>query len=393
MNILFISALLPYPLHSGGQVRMYNLLKELSTKHHITLYSFIRSEEETAYIRNLSFCANVKTFLRGNVRQLRYAWKAFTGPYPLLVASYDNSPMRQVIAKELSEQTYDCIHLEPFYVYPVLPKTEIPIVVSEHNIEYEVYRNLSRSLPGAFLKRLGAWDVAKLKTVEENIWQRANQITAVSQADASCIRGRTGKENVTVVPNGIDPTYFFYTTRPFARQSPKLLFVGNFSWKPNEDALRLLMKRYWPDILEKLPNATLTVCGKHISGSLLAAIRQKQITYRERVPDIRSLYASHDVLLAPFSYGGGTKFKILEAMASGALVVSTKAGVEGITVANRRECLIAETDDLLGLLVGDAYKDPKRSVAMTKRARTLMERSYAWSQIAQMLDGVWRSTL
>ena len=143
MKILFVSAVLPYPLHSGGQIRIYNLLKRLVDTHEIHLYSFIRSETEKKYLPDLRFCKSVTTVLRGRVWQPKYIYKTLTGSLPLLWSSYHNSRMVGFLADEISLGNYDLIHIEPGYVWPSVPtQHRVPIVVAEHNIEHEVYKNL-----------------------------------------------------------------------------------------------------------------------------------------------------------------------------------------------------------------------------------------------------------
>ena len=100
MNILFVSAILPYPLHSGGQIRIYNLLKRLSDKHSITLLSFIRSKEENKYVKELSFCSHIETVLRGKAMQLKYLLGAM-GNYSWLLSTYNNQEMKKIINFQL----------------------------------------------------------------------------------------------------------------------------------------------------------------------------------------------------------------------------------------------------------------------------------------------------
>src|SRR5689334_15312091 len=98
MKILFVSAVFPYPLHSGGQIRIYNLLSKLGRKHEITLYSFIRSEEEKEYISELlPFCKRVVTIHRGRAWQASYITKTIVGPYPFLMETYHNNNMLKVL--------------------------------------------------------------------------------------------------------------------------------------------------------------------------------------------------------------------------------------------------------------------------------------------------------
>ena len=167
MNILFISAVFPYPLHSGGQIRIYNLLKRLSKKHSITLLSFIRSDKEKEYIKELSFLSHVETVYRGKALQLRYLFGAL-GNYSWLLSTYNNNEMKQIINYQLSTNNFDLIHIEPFYVYPSLPKLTIPLVVGEHNIEYSIYEQYVRKFPVSFLRPFLFFDVIKTRIWEES---------------------------------------------------------------------------------------------------------------------------------------------------------------------------------------------------------------------------------
>src|SRR5258706_13578997 len=140
MKILFVSAVLPYPLHSGGQIRIYNLLKRLSKYHEIHVYSFIRSEHEKEYISDLSFCKKVIPIMRGRVWQPGYMFKSITGAYPLLWESYHNSQMQSLLADEIIAGKYDLIHVEPGYVWRSIPtEGRTPIIVAEHTVEHAAY--------------------------------------------------------------------------------------------------------------------------------------------------------------------------------------------------------------------------------------------------------------
>ncbi|MFZ5845288.1 MAG: hypothetical protein ACOY0S_02360, partial [Patescibacteria group bacterium] len=162
MKILFVSAILPYPLHSGGQIRIYHLLKQLALHHKISLFAFIRDPEERTLVRHLSFCRKVELVLRGRAWQPRYLISAL-GKYPFLLSTYNSHQMRLRLQKELETEKYDLIHLEPFYVWPALPRTHFPLVVAEHNIEYRVYSDYVRRSPWIPLRPLMYADVLKLR--------------------------------------------------------------------------------------------------------------------------------------------------------------------------------------------------------------------------------------
>jgi polysaccharide biosynthesis protein PslH len=388
MKILFVSAVLPYPLYSGGQIRIYNLLKRLSGSHEITLFSFIRKEEERTHVDQLSFLHSVHMVYRGRAMTPRYLVKMF-GDYPLLLETYTNELMRQVISKELKSNHYDLVHIEPFYVYPSVPEVSIPLVVAEHNIEHTVYEANARIFPFVLLRSILAADAEKVRVWEERVWQKATHVVAVSRGDADSIRSVIHRD-VSIVPNGVDCKSFPFVAHTFRMRSPSCLFVGNFSWAPNKEAVSNLLTRIWPAISQKFSNATLTIVGKQLPGVFKSYIK-RNVVLRDNVPDIQDAFHSHDVLLAPMGIGGGTKFKILEAMASGTAVVTTKAGYMGIQAISGTHLYEANDTDEFVKAMTALYAKPKQSIVMTHVARLLVEKFYDWKNIAAVLDKVWRS--
>jgi glycosyltransferase involved in cell wall biosynthesis len=394
MNILFISAILPYPLHSGGQVRLYNLLKRLSTEHTITLYSFIRTDEERDFVSHLSFLKSIHLYKRGYVWQLKYIFRSLTSNLPLLMSSYENKKMKEDIEKDLKTNRYDLIHCEPFYVTPSLPShLPCPMIITEHNIEYEVYQSYIRQFPLSFLRPIFSIDTNKIRIQEERTWKNAQRIVTVSDGDMTVVRRITGDKKTAVVPNGVDTDSFSFSKKSLHSETLRFLFVGNFLWMPNVKAVETLLSDMWPTLQKHYPEATLRIIGKHLPTALLEKAQKIKVAYDAYVNDIHKEYTKADILLAPMTIAGGTKFKILEAMASGCLVMTTKEGIEGIhatqdthylPISDGKSCLTA-MDTLI--------KNKGLYEKIIKNARSLIEQSYDWDVIAKHQSDIWKSTL
>lgn len=378
MKILFVSAVLPYPLHSGGQIRIYNLLKRLGEKHEIHLYSFIRFEKEKQYLPKLRFCKNVTTVHRGRVWQPKYLIKTFTSSYPLLWSTYYNAEMLAFLSDEISMGNYDVVHSEPGYVWPSLPEMSIPTVVCEHNIEHMVYEAYVKQFPIGILRPFLMYDVKKMKLWQQHVWKQANHIITVSESDKTFIQ----QSNVSVVNNGVDIRAFpFRPKKSWGVKNLAFLYVGDFRWMENKDAAEHLIRDWWPAIQNKYPNATLRIAGKN------APAGPYFVGSVEKIQD--ELYAA-DIMLAPIRIGGGTKYKILEAMAAGLPVITTEQGIAGMDIAGSI-CVVTKPEDVVRLVAW--LFDNTNRLNMVNRARKIIEKEYSWDLIAQKLDRIWNSLL
>jgi len=387
MKVLFVSAVFPYPLYSGGQVRIYQLLKRLSAHHEITLASFIRNEKEHEYISKLPFLHQVKTVMRGGAWQPKYVFSSLVSDYPFLYATYNNGQMRQFLREE-APKGYDLIHVEPGYVWLSVPQVGLPVVVSEHNIEHAVYARYADHATFPFARPLLSRDVKKMKQWEKRIWNEATAVTAASVSDVKSIHAVAPKADVAVVSNGVDIDEYPFRPKKTRSTSPTLLYVGTFAWMQNVDAVSYLLRALWPEVMKEYPGATLRIIGKNPPPSLVGE-GKKNVEWLSEVADIRKEYHSADMLLAPIRIGGGTKYKIIESMASGLPVITTKLGAEGMPVSHKKEVWIAETAQEVLESIHDIVRGT--GVApIVARARKVVENQFHWDSIASSLNTVWK---
>ena len=391
MKVLMIPPYLPFPLVSGGQIRTYNLLKNLSKKHEITLASFIRDPSEENYLKELKpYCKKVILFAR------RKAWSPLNillsavTPYPFLVSIYYGISVKKQIQSELKSQDYDLIHAETFYVMPNIPKTGVPILLVEQVIEYLVYQRFVESLPkfAIFLKLPLMFDVAKIKIWERTYWKKAKRLAAMSEEDRRFILNFDKNLEVDVVANGVDIDFFAKTKR-IKTKAPTVLFVGNFKWLPNRDATKFLVEEIWPKIKSQIPEAKLWIVGRNPPKDILA-YTSSDINVDANVEDIRTAYGSADVLLAPIRNGRGTKYKILEAMATKTPIVGTRLAIEGINITSGREAFVASSAQELAEKTVNVLKNPMVGAKLAQNAYSLVADDYNWRKISNKLDEVYR---
>ncbi len=391
MKILMITPYFPYPLVSGGQIRTYNLLKNLSHKHEITLAAFIRDESEKDHLDKLkTFCKKVIVFKRRKAwSPLNIGLSAVT-PYPFLVSIYFDPKVKRTIKEELQNQNYDLIHAETFYVMPNIPRTNIPILLVEQVIEYLVYQRFVESLPkwAIVLKPFLFFDVVKIKFWEKYYWKKAKRLAAMSQEDKNFIRELDSSLKVDIVANGVDLD-FFDRIKKKEPKNPTILFVGNFKWLPNRDAAEFLVAKIWPKIKNEIENAKLWIVGRNPPKEILK-LKSNDIKIEGDIEDIRSAYAQSSVLLAPIRNGRGTKYKILEAMATKTPIVGTNLAIEGIEIKDGQEAFVADSAEKLAQKTIKVLNNPITGKKLADLAYGLVSKKYNWKIISAKLDRVYQ---
>lgn len=383
---------LPYPLWSGGQIRTYNLLKNLSCKHEITLFSFIRDHREKEYIRNLGkYCENVQVFIKRPPWSFTSLSLSAVTFYPLVVCMYLNNDVKRKISEEIEKRHFDLIHAETFYVMPNIPNNRIPIILAEQTIEYLVYRHFTQTVKFLPKKIMMDWDVAKIHFWEKRFWKKAVRVIAMSEADRKVMKKHDVNLKVDLVPNGVD-TKFFRDRKRNRKLKKKILFVGNFKWLQNREAVMVLVEKVWPRVKQKFTDASLWIVGKNPTENILN-YRSETVDVDDSVTDIRQAYYQSDALLAPIFGPGGTRYKILEAMACGLPVVTTSVGIEGLDAEKKQAVLIGNDEDQLAEGIIDVLTDDDLYQKLSSNGRKLVEQNFAWETITSRLDKIYQEAV
>jgi len=395
MKILMLTPYLPYPPSSGGQVRSYNLIKNLAQDHQITLFSLIKDNNELKYIKELEkFCRKVKVFKRpGEPWTLRNILRTGFGLYPFLVIRNLVPKEKEAVEKELNQNDYDLIHAETFYVMPHIPKTKVPILLVEQTIEYQVYQHYVQSKSFWLLKQLLNIDVAKIRFWETKFWQKANKVVAVSESDKKKMQSLVKGLDVDVVPNGAGEDLVSLWQKNKKIDKIIVLFQANFLWLQNTEAAIDLVKNIFPLIKKKLPQAVCRIVGQE-AYKKLASIKGEGIEIidlsNDDIEGVKKAYHQATVFLAPLKGPGGTRLKILGAMAAGVPVVTTPVGIEGIDAKDGVQVLVRQSEKELAEAVVELIKNKKLYQKISQAARILIEKTYTYKAIAAVLDRIYR---
>lgn len=390
MKILMLTPYLPYPLVTGGQTRSYNLIKRMAKLgHKITLFSLIKDESERVNVPELEkFCEEVKVFKRSKTPwTLRNILRTGFSRYPFLVIRNWAHGEKDVVKQKLESEKFDLIHAETFYVMPHIPDTNLPILLVEQTIEFLVYRHFAQSTSLIPIKPLLYYDVSKLRYWELEYWKKARKVVAMSEEDTKIMLKQTPNLNVDIVPNGVD-TDFFSQKVTEKSKVPVVLYLGNFTWLQNREAVDVLVRRVWPKVKGELPDAKLWIIGKE-ADRFFEHLKSKDIRVEE-VKDVREVYQGATVLVAPIYGSGGTRYKNFEAFASSLPVITTSIGIGGTDAENEKQVIVRDDPDEIAGEAIKLLKDPKRQQEIAKNAKEMVKAKYDWEPIVKKLDSLYK---
>lgn len=393
MKVLFLTYDLPYPLISGGKVRAYHFLKNLSKNNQITLFSYYRREEQKKYPPELKkHCQKIYLFKRRKPWSWQNLLRCFLTPLPFAAATYHSPSLKKALAKELKENQYDLVHFESFYpalYLPLVKRLGIKTLMGNENIEYKVYDRYADSQKIFPLRWLLKLEVLRMRFFEEKLWRQADINLALSKKDAAVIE-KTTKKICSIIPNGVDLSVF-KKERNY-KQRKTLIFIGTLVYQANSDAIKFFLKEIYPEIKKRERETKFILISWHKPDWLKKYLTDSSIKFiQDKGTSINKLLDQGDVLIAPIRVASGTNIKVLEAMASGLPVVTTSVGIEGIEAKKGEEVIIADkpkefADKTVELL---ANKDLCQKLG--KASQALVKRRYNWAEISKKLERVYQS--
>ncbi len=397
LRVVLVDEELPYPPTSGKRIRTLNLTLRLARRHHLT-YLCHRNADEAEAVRARAFFAEhgVETVVVDRAvppksGPLFYARLAanLVSPLPYSVATHNSRALRRAIRGHAAAHPVDLWHCEwtPYAeALRCLPgATRLAIA---HNVESLIWQryfeNERHPLKRWYIGR--QW--RKFRRFEARALREADRAVAVSPEDAALFRRDFGVERVDVVDNGVD-TYYFAPS-PGPRDPNRILFLGSLDWRPNLDAVEQALTHLHPAVRRAWPSATFCIVGRNPPAALRRrAGAMPGVELHADVPDVRPFLAGSAVMVVPLRIGGGSRLKILEALATGLPVVSTRVGAEGLHLEHGRHLTVAETvADLAGALV-DTLRHPDAARARAEEGRRRVLERYDWDALADRLEQVW----
>lgn len=386
IRLLWIAPYPPLPIFGGG-TRVYNLMKALAAHSDIAIDLIALGEHagDAAPPPALhALCRSVEivppTASSRRLAQLR----SLVSPRPFEYTVTYSPRMQERIDHALARHSYDAVVVEhSFTGYYRIPK-HIPIILDQHNVESMVLLRAA-SHDRTRLRRAYNWiNGHKLLADERGICRAANLLLATSAQDCAAMERWGAMPPCVVIPNGVDTDYF--TQRPREEgTTPRLLFTASMHYAPNIEAMLYFTREIWPLVREQRTDAELAIVGGSAPPEVVALGDIPGVTLLGFVPDLRPVLTSATVVVVPLRIGGGTRLKIVEALAMGRAVVSTSLGCEGLDVEDGQTIVVADTSRAFADAIINLLNDPDARARLGRKGRRLVEEHYDWVPIGDRL--------
>lgn len=380
MKILFLSAWFPYPPDNGSKIRVYNLLRALGERHQVTLLTFAAAGEgnEVGALRPYCQVGGVVPAVPFRPTRAR-ALLGFLSPTPRSVLDTYSREMAGLVDAHLLREPFHLVIASELGTAPyALRAPAVPRLVED--VEVGVIREAyTGAATGARRLRSGlTW--AKHRRYIARLLPQFTACTVVSDAERGHLRELApGYEAVHVVPNGVDLDWLQVGgAEPTA---DTLVFHGALTFHANRDAMAYFLGDIWPRVRSQRPQASLKITGRTDGVDLSSLPLGNGVTLTGYLPDVRPAVAVAWACVVPLRVGGGTRVKILEAMALGTPVVATSKGAEGLAVTSGDDILIADDPEEFAAQTSRLLGDPALRGRLSAAGRRLVEERYGWSAI------------
>jgi glycosyltransferase involved in cell wall biosynthesis len=348
MRILFLSPRLCLPLHTGARIREYYLAKALAAHAEVTYASFIQPGFAEPLAEELAFFHEVRLVrLLGRYSAAKIARGLFDRQ-PLSVLNYTTPEMKSAVSELGRRGQFDLVHVESCHMVEYVKLLEaqwghpVRAVYNWHNIESELmdrFAGTVKSMPKKVYARITA---RRLESLEKWILGSGFGHIVCSPREQAQLLTIAPEARFGVIENGVDTERFAAGIESGPRR--RLVFIGTMDYYPNIEAATWFTRRIWPGVRERFPEWQLTLVGANPAAAVRELQNEPRVEVTGTVPDVRPYYRDAVASIVPLHTGGGTRLKILEAMASGVPVVSTTLGAEGLSVTPGRNIQIVDEE-------------------------------------------------
>ena len=388
MRLLVVSWWMPYPPDNGTRQRAFNLLKHLSRRHSLTLLAFgvPRGPEDIAPLQEL--CDRVRILPPRTLETGRLGIEGLFSAVPRYYVQTKSKEMTTLVEAAASDHdavlALTCgagLHLSR--TARTMPSVLDEIEVGVPREQYVLERNLVRRVRHG----LTWWKYRRFIRFLTTSFDRSTVVSNLEREHLRAMGCDVGR--VAVVPNGVNVP----DIEPASTRARRLIYPGSVMYSANLDAVRFFVTEIFPLVRRAAPDLVFTVTGATDGVDIGDLAGVEGVTFTGRLPDVDALIAESAACVVPLRIGGGTRLKVLHAMALSTPVVATPKGVEGLDLEPNRHVLVAENPDTLAAQIVRVVNDASLACRLVSEGRAVVRERYAWGPIASTLEGVIQSAV
>lgn len=382
MRILQLCRKFPYPLKDGEAIAVTNLAKAyFELGHEVTLLSFntIKTFFPTEQLPpSFNHYAAIYTVYLDNRITIKGAFLNLFTTDSYHITRFVSSDFKNKLKEVLASSPFDIVQLEGIHLAPYIPiiraNSKAKVVMRAHNVEFEIWERVAQTTTFLPKKWYVQYLTKKFKTYEVAQLKEYDVLLAITQRDLAYFQQLAPIQQAMVVPIGLALTA--YKTAATASPPPySLSFIGSLDWMPNQDGLNWFLENVWPAIHTKYPALEFHIAGRNTPQWIFDKAGNGVVIHGE-VEDAKAFILAHPITVVPLLSGSGMRVKILESMALGRVVLTSRIGLEGIAAQHKKEVLIGDTPDAVIQLIDYCLSHPKELQQIAQQGRDFIFNYY-----------------
>ncbi|MDP9161357.1 MAG: glycosyltransferase family 4 protein [Acidobacteriota bacterium] len=397
MKILWVKPGKLLPLDTGGKLRTYNILRQLSTTNNLTYLSYYGGKRDDNYEReileHLPGTITIHTAAPDTTeleRRLDYLYR-LTWTTPYAVSKFTDKKVKRLLSEWIPQRKFDvavCDFLSSALNFPRSLAT--PTVLFQHNVECVLWERKAKFEVKWVDRMISKIEYSKMLRCEPTQVRRFHHVIAVSEQDREAMKWMVDPSCISVVPTGVDLKKFRYDPKS-EPAGPLVVFTGSMDWEANIDGVEYFCREIWPLVLVKVPRAKFQIVGRdpHPRVKNLAS---DSVEVTGTVPSIVDYLKNAAVFVIPLRIGGGTRIKIYEGMAVGKATVSTAVGAEGLDVHHGENIMLADDPKAFSEAIVTFLRDENTRHRFEAAAAATASK-YDWSVISQRFVEILQKTV
>jgi len=388
MNILYLCHRFPFPPKRGGKIRPFNMIRHLSASgHKVTVCSLARSPEEAAEGQGLQ--AHCERFEMGHVKNpIQFLRMIVRLPLvtPSSMGYFFSGELKAKVDGLLASQKWDLIFVHCSSVAQYVEHVKgVPKILDFGDMDSQKWLEYANYKP--FPLSLGyRWEGGKMLLAEKRLARRFDLCTATTRAERETLDGYATGAPSDWFPNGVDSTFFSPDGEPY--EADTISFIGRMDYYPNQECMQRFCDEVWPLVRERRPQMKLVIVGADPSPAMRKLGERPGVTVTGSVPDVRPYVRRSALMVAPLAIARGTQNKILEAMAMGVPVVTSRIAAGGVDAEAPAHLLVADTPAELAAAIFRIVESPVERERLATAGRERMLSHHAWPRSMERLDAI-----